>query len=133
MKVHGSCHCGRIRFEAEADPEQVAICHCTDCQKLTGCAWRVSVTVPGSGFTLLAGQPKVYVKTAESGTRRAHRFCPDCGTPLYACPEIDPKTFTLRIGCLDERAGLPPRRQIWCRSALPWSSDISGVPSRAQQ
>ena len=32
MKIHGSCTCGFITFEAEADPEKVAICHCTDCQ-----------------------------------------------------------------------------------------------------
>ena len=32
MKLHGSCHCGAVTFEAEADPEKASICHCTDCQ-----------------------------------------------------------------------------------------------------
>ena len=36
MKVTGSCHCGQITYEAEVDPETVRVCHCTDCQKLTG-------------------------------------------------------------------------------------------------
>ena len=36
MKIDGGCHCGFITYEAEADPEQTTICHCTDCQMLTG-------------------------------------------------------------------------------------------------
>jgi len=36
MKVQGSCHCGRITYEAEVDPGRVSLCHCTDCQTVTG-------------------------------------------------------------------------------------------------
>ena len=32
MKVHGSCHCGQITYEADVDPERVGLCNCTDCQ-----------------------------------------------------------------------------------------------------
>jgi hypothetical protein len=31
----------------------------------------------------------------------------------------------LRVGTLDRRAELLPARQIWCRSALPWTSDLN--------
>ena len=55
MRVQGRCHCGRITYEAEIDPEDVSICHCTDCQMLTGSAYRVTVRAPGAGFRLLAG------------------------------------------------------------------------------
>jgi hypothetical protein len=134
MHVDGQCHCGSIRYEAEVDPARVAICHCTDCQVLTGSPYRVSVVVPGDAFRLLAGEPRVYVKVAESGNRRAHAFCPVCGTPVFARPESDPpQTYTLRIGNLAQRADLPPRRQIWCRSSLEWAKDIRDVPSSARQ
>jgi hypothetical protein len=134
MHVDGQCHCGSIRYSADADPEQVAICHCTDCQVLTGSPYRVSVVVPASGFRLLAGEPTWYVKTAESGNRRVHGFCPTCGTPVFARPDSpDPQTYTLRIGNLAQREALAPRRQIWCRSALPWSKDIGAVPSFERQ
>jgi len=36
MKVDGGRHCGNIRYEAEVDLANVVICHCTDCQTLTG-------------------------------------------------------------------------------------------------
>ena len=43
MRVDGACHCGAVRFAAEADAGQVSVCHCTDCQSLTGTAFRTSV------------------------------------------------------------------------------------------
>lgn len=129
MKITGSCHCGAIAYEAEVDPNTVRVCHCTDCQKLTGTAFRANIaSLPGS-FALTRGTPKTYVKTAESGTRRAHGFCAECGTPLYSTSiEPNPQSYGLRVGGIDQRAQFgPPARQIWCRSALPWSMDISGV------
>ena len=104
------------------------MCHCTDCQTLTGTAFRTNVgSLPGS-FVLKSGSPKIYIKTAESGNKRAHAFCPDCGTPLYSvAPVANPPSYGLRVGTLDRRAELRPARQGWCRSALPWSMDLTGV------
>lgn len=134
MKVNGSCHCGQIRYEAEVDPERVGICHCTDCQVLTGSAFRVTVPAPAAGFRLLCGAPKVYVKTAESGTRRRHAFCSNCGTPVSASADADdPPAYSLRVGCLAQKAQLAPKRRIWCQSALPWSQDIGAVPGTDRQ
>jgi len=129
MKVTGQCHCGNIRYEAEVDPATARICHCTDCQRLTGTAFRTNIASRPGTFALTRGTPKIYIKTAESGTKRAHGFCPDCGTPLYATStDANPSSYGLRVGGLDQRAQLmPPVRQIWCRSALPWSMNIETV------
>ena len=86
MKVDGGCHCGHIRYEAEVDPDKVVICHCTDCQTLSGSAFRTVVPTNEGTFKLLAGEPKVYVKTGESGNKRVQTFCPDCGSPIYSGP-----------------------------------------------
>ena len=84
MKIDGHCHCGQITFEAEVDPTALTICHCTDCQTLTGSAFRINIPAPAEHFVLRSGMPKSYVKTAESGNKRRHAFCGDCGTPIYA-------------------------------------------------
>jgi hypothetical protein len=84
MKIDGHCHCGRISFEAEVDPTAITICHCTDCQTLTGTAFRANIRAQAADFVLRSGTPKSYVKTAESGNRRRHAFCGDCGTPVPA-------------------------------------------------
>ena len=128
MQVHGACHCGAIAFEAAVDPERVTICHCTACQALTGTAYRVTVAARAEGFRLTRGSPKTYVKVADSGNRRAQVFCADCGSPLYAHAAVEkPERFGLRVGCLQERAALIPRRRIWCKSALAWSVSLQGM------
>ena len=133
MKVHGACHCGAIGYEAEVDPARATVCHCRDCQTLSGAAFRASVPAAVEDFRLLRGAPKPYVKTAENGNRRAQFFCGDCGTPIYSADEQGAKTYTLRIGPLAEREALSPRRQIWCESALSWSRDLLPLPKIEKQ
>ena len=128
MKVHGSCHCGRIALEAELDPAKVGVCHCTDCQALSGSAFTVYAQVPREGFRLLRGEPRIYVKTAESGNRRAQAFCGECGSRLWAAAEKDTPVYNLRVGTLRERAELRPQTQLWCRSSMPWLGELGAVP-----
>jgi len=134
MDVTGRCHCGAITYRATVDPATVGICHCTDCQMLSGSAYRVSVPAPAATFKILSGKPKDYVKTtAESGTKRVHAFCENCGSPVYSASVSDRKSYSLRVGALDRRADLPPRRQIWCKSALPWSADLRDVLPKTER
>lgn len=133
MHVEGRCHCGRITYEAEVDPATVTVCHCADCQMLTGTAYRTTVPAARAGFAL-RGVPHRYVKVADSGNRRVHAFCPNCGTPVYSTADVsEPAVYGLRVGCLKQRAQLPPVRQQWCDSAVPWSRDLGGLPGAARQ
>lgn len=134
MEVHGSCHCGDVTYEADVDPQLVYVCNCTDCQVLTGSAFRITVAAAAGDFRLRSGTPTTYVKIADSGARRRHAFCPRCGAPVYACADADaPPTFSLRVGCLAEKHELPPQRQAWCRSALAWTRDLGTLPGRDGQ
>jgi hypothetical protein len=121
MKVSGRCYCGQIRFEAEIEPDNVRVCHCTDCQTLSGSAFRANVPVVQGTFVLQKGEPKTFFKSADSGNRIVHAFCADCGTPIYSVVPGEPPGYSLPIGTLDRRAELVPSRQIWLRSALPWT------------
>ena len=104
MQVDGSCHCGSIEYRAEIDPERVIVCHCTDCQILSGSAFRVVAFTREDAFTLTRGTPKTYVKIAESGRQREQGFCGHCGSALYAtAPGAGPKVYGLRVGTLRQR------------------------------
>jgi hypothetical protein len=128
MKVDGQCQCGAIRFEAEVDPEKVSVCHCADCQQLSGSPWRAAVPAPADKFRITAGKPATYIKTAESGNKRLQAFCANCGSPLYAAAPENTPFYNLRVGVVNQRAELPPKKQIWTKSALPWAIDIHGLP-----
>ena len=132
MKVTGGCQCGAIRYEADVDPATSSVCHCNDCQKFSGSPWRASVRGRMADLRI-EGEPRIYLKTAESGSKRGQAFCPNCGSALYAFTPPDPEIVNLRLGSVDQRAELPPHRQIWCESALPWALDISGLPAASKQ
>ena len=129
MKIDGRCHCGEITFEAEVDPDALHICHCTDCQTLSGSAFRANIPAPAEHFVLLSGTPKTYIKTAESGNKRLHAFCCTCGTPIYSSALENPQSYSLRAGTIRQRAEFLPRRQIWRQSALPWVDALATVPA----
>ena len=133
MRIHGSCHCGAIQYEADVDPEKTMICHCDDCQALSSTAFRVNVPSKAEDFHLLRGQAKEYVKVGESGARRAQGFCADCGSQLYATGAEEPRAvYMLRAGAIRERHELTPRSQTWRRSALKWLGEWPDIPAKQQ-
>jgi hypothetical protein len=133
MKIDGACHCGYIIYVAEVDPERAGICHCTDCQTFSGSAFRMSVPATKENFSLRSGQPKIYIKTAESGAKRAQAFCPECGTSIYSAAATDPQIFNIRVSTARQRAELRPKSQGWCRSAHDWVMDLGSIPQFAKQ
>ncbi len=127
MKVDGSCHCGRITYEAEINPDHVVICHCSDCQTFSSAPYRVSVFgVPSENFRL-QGTPKIYPKTGGSGLTVLVAFCGDCGSALYSTKDDVEGPFNLRVGAIKERDKLIPKAQGFCASGMPWATNIDGI------
>jgi hypothetical protein len=135
MKIEGTCHCGYISIEGEADPEKTTVCHCTDCQSSTGSAFRVNVPVAGTTFKI-SGTPATYLKTtAESGNPRLQAFCPRCGSPIYSTSpgEGTQPSYMVRVGILRQREQFTPRRQNWFRSAQAWVTGLDAVHKNPKQ
>jgi hypothetical protein len=128
MKIDGSCHCGFITFEADVDPDKTTVCHCADCQTLSGAPYRASVFAAPDKFRLLSGEPTIYVKTADSGNKRVQAFCPKCGSPLYATA-LDDKSAMLgiRVGVIRQRDQLMPKRQVWGQSRQFWVDNLASI------
>jgi len=122
MKIDGGCLCRHITYQAEVDPDKVAICHCTDCQTNSGTAFGVVVGVTDGQFRLL------------SGTRRALAFCPECGTRIHAQTVGEGSSFFgLRLGTVTQRDQLTPKMQVWSRSAQDWLEELASIPKFEQQ
>ena len=130
MNITGKCHCGDITYSAEIDETKVISCHCSDCQTMSSGPFRSAVMSLPNAVIFTGAQPKEYVKTAESGNKRAQGFCENCGTTLYATSvgEGD-KIYGLRVGAIEQRELLVPKAQIWCRSAAPWLRALVDIPA----
>jgi len=133
MRIDGQCHCGRVTFEAEIDPAKISICHCTDCQQLTGSPFRVTVICDAEQVRLTGAPAKVYAKTGDNGRVRLQHFCDACGSPLFTSGDGGPDDWGIRWGSIRQRAELKPARQIWCRSAAPWIHSLETLPALATE
>ncbi len=73
---HGSCDCGKVRFEVGLDLDAGTFkCNCKICWK--GRFWG-AVVMPGT-FRLVSGERDL----AAYGERRRHHFCRHCGIKLF--------------------------------------------------
>jgi hypothetical protein len=133
MKIDGQCHCGLVTYEADIDPSKVSICHCTDCQVLTGSPYRVTVICSADQIRITGKPAKIYPKTGDNGRTRFQHFCGQCGSPLFTSGEAGPDDWGIRWGGIRQRAALKPVRQIWCRSAAPWINDLGELPGQSTE
>ena len=134
MQIDGQCRCGSVSYEAEIDPAAVSVCHCTDCQALTGSPFRVTAICSGQAIRLTGGRPKVYGKRGDNGRMRFQHFCGQCGSPLFTSGEgVDADDWGIRWGSIRQRSELSPKRQIWCRSAAPWINDLNELPAQPSE
>ena len=131
MKIDGQCHCGRVRYEADIEPAKVSICHCTDCQNLTGSPYRVTVICTSEQIRMTGAAAKVYAKTGDNGRTRFQHFCGECGSPLFTSGEGDQADdWGIRWGSIRQRDELRPAKQIWCQSAAVWIDAVPLLPGR---
>jgi hypothetical protein len=119
MSKHtASCQCGRLRLEAEADPDICIACNCTACQKRTGSAFATVAYVPKAAVKI-TGERKSWARTAESGREVENFFCPTCGTTLFWTLDFRPDHVGVLIGAFDSPRP-DPKRVVWAKEKRPW-------------
>lgn len=105
----GGCHCGRVRFRARVDLDELSQCSCTMCVK----KGILHLPIFPPDFELLAGRDALTVYTFE--TRNAqHPFCRHCGVHAFYIPRSQPDKVTVNARCLDDidNPSLKPSRSF---------------------
>jgi hypothetical protein len=115
----GQCLCGAVRYRLAAEPLATRICWCRDCQHLAANG-TVNVLVPTAALTI-EGELSQYARTADSGNEVQRRFCPRCGSHLFANSSARPQFTVIRAGTLDEPSSVRPAVNIWAGSAPAWA------------
>ena len=77
MKIDGQCHCGSITYEADVDPDEIYVCHCTDCQAVSGTAFRWAVPVPEGTSSSLLANPRPTPRWLKAARRATNYSVPN--------------------------------------------------------
>lgn len=119
----GGCHCRALRYALTQPPLGAYVCHCTDCQSLSGAAFAIGVVAPASAFTL-TGLPRAVQRVLGSGTIATRLICPDCGVWVCGGSKLDAfapdEKRVVRGGTFDDTSWIRPTAHYWTRSAQPW-------------
>jgi hypothetical protein len=97
----GSCHCGRVRFEADLDVSAGTVkCNCSICAKQR--SWLVAVSP--ADVRLLSDESDL--GDYQFGARRIHhRFCKTCGVRPFGQANIEDAAaafYAISLAALDE-------------------------------
>lgn len=93
----GGCHCGRVRFEADAPARINACeCNCSICVK----SGFLHLFVSADDFRLLQGEDAIQTYTFNTGVAQ-HHFCRDCGVKSFYIPRSHPNGVSVNVHCLD--------------------------------
>ena len=125
----GGCACSEVRYRLTSAPMFVHCCHCKDCQRQTGSAFVLNAIIETDRIELTSGAPEPVRVPTDSGRPHDIYRCPRCKTAVWSDYGGRPKIRFVRIGTLDEPAGLPPDVHIFARSKLPWVKLDDGAPS----
>lgn len=115
----GSCLCGQVRYRIGASPAAARLCWCRDCQRLASNG-TVNALFPSQAISV-TGQLTTHTRTADSGNQVSRRFCPACGSQLFADSTGRPGLTVVRVGTLDDPSAITPSANIWSASAPGWA------------
>lgn len=102
----GSCHCGVVRFEVNAEIDELTTCDCSLCVKKNA----VMAKVHEGALTVLAGEDALSLY--QWNTQRAkHYFCSRCGIYTFHRKRSAPDHYGVNVFCLEgfDVASLPVR------------------------
>ena len=117
--ISGRCLCGEVRFETTNEPVLQLMCHCTDCQTISGAAAYAAYVVPINTLKVVQGETAHFSVHADSGRINSRHFCPKCGSRVWAILE-EMGMASVNGLALDDRAHFKPAANHMPGSAPNW-------------
>ena len=82
VKYQGSCLCGAVSYQSDAEPRYSFNCHCRDCQRQQARPMHQSLFHQSE--LKISGELKYFETLGSSGRPIKRAFCPTCGSQLLA-------------------------------------------------
>lgn len=92
----GSCHCGQVRFEVDADLDQVRVCDCSMCRRRGALLHRVAE----ADFRALTPLDALALYQFHTRTAKDY-FCKTCGILPFRRPRTAPEQWSINVRCLE--------------------------------
>jgi len=95
--LHGSCHCGAVKFEVRTPTTSATRCNCSLCRRKGAL---MSQGFAADQLKIVSGEDALTMY--QFNTRVAkHYFCKHCGIYPFHQTRKDPLLWRVNIGCLE--------------------------------
>ena len=120
----GRCFCGAVHYVVADEFRYAANCHCTDCRRTTGSAFKSFAGIEREKFTVTEGADHLHIYGDES----AHDArCGRCGSFLYSVVR-DGAFVHVALGPLADEPTIRPSEHIFVGSKAPWFTITDDLP-----
>lgn len=120
----GGCLCGAVRYEVEDAFGYALNCHCSQCRRATGSAFKPFGGIEIGKLRVLQGADRLRRHGDASGE---DLFCGACGSLLYSVVREGAYAH-VTLGSLRDAPTIRPQAHIFVGSKAPWFEITDDLP-----
>ena len=120
----GKCYCGAVQYSVPDEFRYAMICHCSNCRRTTGSAFKPFAGIERAKFTVTKGADGLLIY----GGDKAHdAHCGKCGSLLYSVVR-EAAWVHVTMGTLVDAPTIRPTHHIFVGSKAPWFEINDNLP-----
>ena len=124
----GKCFCGAVRYSVPDAFLYAMNCHCSNCRRTTGSAFKPFAGIAREKLAVTQGQDKLLVY----GDDKANdTHCKACGSLLYSVVR-DGAYVHVAMGTLVDSPTIRPSRHIFVGSKAAWFTITDDLPQHQE-
>jgi hypothetical protein len=126
--LKGSCLCGAVQYEVEDAFRYALNCHCSQCRRATGSAFKPFGGIEVGKLRIVSGAQHLH-RYGEAQGHDAH--CGQCGSLLYSLIH-NGLMVHVTFGTLVDAPTLRPTAHIFVGSKAPWFTIADSLPQHVE-
>jgi hypothetical protein len=120
----GACVCGAVRYAVADEFVYAANCHCSNCRRATGSAFKPFAGIERDKLSIVVGADSLAIR----GDDKAHDVrCRACGSLLYSVVR-DGMFVHVAMGTLVDDPTIRPTKHIFVGSKAIWFTIADDLP-----
>jgi hypothetical protein len=121
----GRCRCGAVHYAVADDFRYAANCHCSDCRRATGSAFKAFAGIERDKLSLTQGETDILIFGDKDANHDVH--CKVCGSFLYSVVR-DGAFVHVTLGTLVDEPTIRPTAHIFVGDKAPWYTITDALP-----
>lgn len=124
----GKCFCGAAEYAVADEFVYAANCHCSDCRRTTGSAFKPFAGIERHKLAVTKGEDSLMI-FGEEDANNTH--CKVCGSLLYSVVR-DGAYVHVAMGTLADNPTIRPTAHMFVGSKAPWFTITDDLPQYAE-